>query len=138
MSILGADGNAIDTDMLGEPKVYEAGGIRIETPLTPQTALQRALTGAQQGVAQNVMAQAAAQGATQLQAQAAASKAASSIKTPFQVEPCAEAVFMLMTQELAWRDKLISELASRLKEIDGQDLPTREAEEKVPPGASVN
>jgi hypothetical protein len=132
MSIFGADGKPVDTDMLGEPKVYEIGGIRVETPLTPQTALQRAMVGAQQGIAQNVMMQAAAQGASQAQAQAAASEAAGSIKSPFQVEPCAEAVFMLMTQELAKRDVLISALASRLKELDGKDLPTRAADEASP------
>jgi hypothetical protein len=123
MSLVDSSGKPIDTDMLGPVKVYEISGIRMKSPLSPNQMLERALIGAQQGIAQNVGMSVLAQGGSEAQAQAAASKAASEIRSPFQVEPCAEAIFMIVAQEIARRDKLISALSERLHALDGKDLP---------------
>lgn len=119
--------------MLGPPKAYEISGIRLMNPLTPNQMLERALINARQAIAQNAGMSVLAKGGSQVQAQAAASEAAGSIKSPFQVEPCAEAVFMILAQEIAWRDELISELGQRLHALDGKDLPVRKVEDRPTP-----
>lgn len=108
-----------------EPNAYTVEGICIRSPSTPQEHLRSALHESQKMVAQSVYLQARRGGADEMVAQSDAATAAAGIKSPFQIEPCAEAVFMLLAKEVAWRDKIILNLAGRLEALDGQKAPEK-------------
>jgi hypothetical protein len=119
MPIVGLDGHEISSEK--QNIRYEVGGVRIETPETPEVSLQRALEGAQILVGQQVGQAALNRSGSHVVAQAEAQTAASKVTNPFHLEPGALAVFMLMSREIEHRDRVIEALAKRLDAIDGQD-----------------
>lgn len=99
---------------------YAVGGIEMASPETPETVLQRAVMGAKQIVHQQAGQAAMAQLNDHSIARQAANAAANACNNPFAIEPAALAVFMLMSREIEWRDKVISKFAERLDKLDGE------------------
>lgn len=128
MSLVGPDGKPIDISkakVIGEEEhSWEAGGLRITWGDTPEKALQRSLKGAQQMVGQAAGQAALERTGSHSVAQQDAIQAAGSVQNPFQIEPAAAAVFMLLGREIAYRDSLIEFLCSKM-EIDPDDLPNK-------------
>ncbi len=127
--LIGPDGEPLNLSSIGVDEEnlipYKVGGICIETPATPADQLHVAMEKCQKTVAQHVYEGALQQGAPEMEARAAATNAAAEVPSPFVMEPAAQAVFMLLASEIAWRDKLIDNLAARLETIDGQKTPER-------------
>lgn len=117
MSLVGPDGQEISSKT--NPTTYEVGGIRVDAADTPEMMLQKALAGAQQIVAQQVGQMAMQRSGSQVVAQTEAQAAAGKVVNPFQLEPAALAIFMLMSREIEHRDRVIFELAKRLDALDG-------------------
>lgn len=120
MSLVGLDGQKIaSTDAEAEAVAYEVGGICIDAVDTPETTLQKALEGARQMVGQQVGQMALQRTGSEVVAVTEAQAAASKVTNPFQIEPCALALFMLMAREIEHRDGVMSALAARLDALDG-------------------
>lgn len=117
MSLVGLDGQEISTEI--KTAKYEVGGVQIDAADTPEMMLQKALAGAQQIVGQQVGQMAMQRSGSQVVAQTEAQAAASKVMNPFQLEPAALAIFMLMSREIEHRDRVISALAARLDALDG-------------------
>lgn len=117
--IVGADGQKISSKE--EEINYEVGGVRICVPKTPKDMLEIALNGAQQIVGQQAGQAALERTKSHVAAQAEAQVAASKVGNPFQLEPGALALFMLMSREIEHRDRVIADLARRLDALDGKD-----------------
>lgn len=116
MSIVGSDGKPI---VIGaEKKKYKVGGYSLESDQSPQQKLQQALEGARELVGQQVYAMTMQQTQDMAAAQAAVLRAMGQVSTPFQIEPCAEAVFMFLVLELEKRDKLIADLEARMGTLE--------------------
>lgn len=120
MSIVGPDGQ---TPLSSEAKAqaYKVGGVRIDSADTPESMLSKALIGAQQVIAQQVGTMSLQRSGSQIVAQAEAQQAAAKVTNPFQIEPCALGLFMLMAREIEHRDNVIAALAERLDKVDGQN-----------------
>lgn len=132
MGLIDPSGKPVDVkSMKAKPRTYKVGNVRVETPETPELTLGNALANAQQAIASQAAAAAMHQGAGHAGAQQAALKAMGQVVSPFQVEPCAQAVFMLLAQEIEWRDQLIDNLNERLRIVEATagyevgDLPER-------------
>lgn len=108
---------------------YKVGNVVLDTNATPADKLQQALEGARQ-MAQMQLAAAARQQASasglhlsaegiRIQAIAEASK----IVDPFQMEPCAQAVFMLLATEIAERNAVIEKLKERIDKLECSSKP---------------
>ena len=120
MSIVGPDGQTpISTD--AETIKYSAGGIQLDSTDTPESTFQKALAGAQQVIAQQVGAATLQSTGSHTIAQTQAQQAAARVSNPFQIEPCALGVFMLLSREIEHRDRIISALAKRLDKVDGEN-----------------
>lgn len=128
MSLVGPDGKPIDLSkakIIGEEEhAYEAGGLRITWPDTPEKALQRSLGGAQQMIAQATGQKVLEKTGSHAAAQQEAVTAAANVKNPFQIEPAASAVFMLLSREIEYRDAVIEMLCEKIG-IDPADLPKK-------------
>lgn len=118
MPLVGLDGQEISSEK--EPIKYEVGGVIIEIAETPEMVLQKALLGAQQLVAQQVGQMALQKTGSHMVAQTEAQAAASKVNNPFQIEPGAFAIFMLMSREIEHRDRVIEGLSKRLDALDGK------------------
>jgi len=127
--LIGPGGEPIDLSNIGaddeELYVYKVEGIVIETPATVENQLQEAMEKCQKTVAKHVYEGAKQAGAPEMEARAAATNAAAEVPSPFVMEPAAQAVYMLLANEIAWRDELITNLSTRLEAIDGQKAPER-------------
>lgn len=127
--LIGPGGEPIDLSNIGgddeDLYVYKAEGIVIETTATVENQLQAAMEKCQKTVGRHVYEGALQAGASDMEARAAATTAAAEVPTPFVMEPAAQAVFMLLANEIAWRDELITNLATRLEALDGQKAPER-------------
>jgi hypothetical protein len=119
-NLVGPDGH---TPLVAEKmKIsYKAGGLRIDidASLPPDVILTQALGRAQQAIGQQAAAQEMQKSGSQAAAQLAGQAAASGIRDPFTMEPCALAIFMYMSRELEYRDRVIEDMAKRLDALDG-------------------
>ena len=119
MSIVGPDGQTpVSSD--AEVQTYKVGGVHLASQDTPEAMLHKALLGAREMVAQQAGAMSLQKSGSHVMAQAAAQEAAARLTNPFQIEPCALGLFMLMSREIEHRDKAIAALAERLDKVDGQ------------------
>lgn len=129
MALIGPDGKPIDTSkakVIGqEEHSYEAGGLRITWEDIPEIALQKSLAGAKQMTAQMVGQAALEKTGSHAVAQQEATAAAVSMNNPFQLEPAAAAVFMLLSREVEYRNAVIAFLCEKIG-ADPEDLPKRQ------------
>lgn len=134
MSIIGLDGKPIDLKALtAHPRRYQVEGVDMITQATPETQLGKAMTEAQRAIGGQAMQQMLAQGVSQADAATRAQAAASNVRSPFHMEPCAEAVFMLLAREIRKRDAVIDDLYARLNEA--REMLDLERAERIPPEA---
>jgi hypothetical protein len=125
MSIIDPNGNGINSKEK-ETNQYKIGSINLETTATPNSKLHEALSGARQMATMQLMMRAKQQAAERgiaipeeslkMQAMVEASK----IEDPFQMEPCAQAVFMLLANEIESRDGIIRELCGRVERLENE------------------
>lgn len=137
--IVGPDGKTpVQSDM--PERRYRAGGLEIKTPASPSAMLQRAFEGARQMIGQQVYAVTMQKTGSAIAAQQEAQTAAASVQDPFQMEPCALAVFMYLSAEIEHRDRVLAEVNERLKTLGAEpvDLEAKfEVEEAAAEGASI-
>lgn len=119
--LVGPDGKTpIQSDL--PTHTYRAGGLRFDAKLTPDMLLTKAVQGAQQAVGQQIYAQVLQKTKSAFTAQTEAQTAASNVRDPFTLEPCAMAVFMYLSRELEYRDKIIEQLNDRLTKLGAEPL----------------
>ena len=119
--LVGPDGKTpVQSDM--PERRYRAGGLEIKTPGTTSLLLQRAMEGAQQMIGQQVYAAALQRSGSAAVAQQEAQTAVTSIRDPFQLEPCALAVFMYLAREIEHRDRVLSEMNEKLKALGAEPV----------------
>lgn len=122
MSIVDPNGKAVQSER--ETVTYTIGNVSLTTDAVPGDKLGEGLAGARQMATMQLMAagrQQAKQGgihmpeaSLKVQAMAEASK----IEDPFKMEPCAQAVFMMLANELKTRDNTISALEERIEKLE--------------------
>jgi len=123
MSIVDPNGKSVQSE---KRKVveYKVGDVSLTTDAVPGDKLHEALAGARQMATMQIMASARQQAAQKglvlpeqsIQVQAIAE--ASKIEDPFRMEPCAQAVFMMLATEIADRDKMIQALTERIEKLE--------------------
>ncbi len=96
---------------------YKAGGLAFSTPSTPNSNLTSAFVRAKQSMGQRAFMGAKNLDETDAVAQAKAQDAAEAVVDPFEMEPCAMAVFMFLSREVEYRDLVIEQLNERLVEL---------------------
>jgi len=134
--IIGVDGNPLDMAKLSKkPNRYAVGEVQIISTETPNDRLNTALQGARQMAVAQVAQQLMVKGVSQEDAVVRGNAEASKIASPFQMEPAAEAVFMLLSQEISKRDEQISELHRKLEKI--QSAIGADPEDSSPEAAGV-
>jgi len=101
---------------------YRAGGLRFEIGLVPDQLLNKALAGAQQMIGGQAYAAAMKKSGSAVVAQNEGNTAAAAVQDPFIMEPCAMAVFMYLSRELEYRDRLIEQLNERLVMLGAEPL----------------
>ena len=101
---------------------YMAGGLRFGSGVTPDTMLQSALERSQQMIGQQAYNRALSEGKNAQVAQVMAVTAVSTMTDPFAMEPCAAAVFMYMSRELEYRDRIITQMNERLQALGAKPL----------------
>lgn len=123
MSIVDHNGKSVQS---AQPEViaYQVGDVQLATNATPADKLREGLSGAQQMAAMQLLASAKQHSAQSLvhipeeslriQAMAEASK----IQDPFRMEPCAQAVFMMLAKHIEKMDKIVQGLTSRIEEFE--------------------
>lgn len=125
MSLVGADGKNLKVDATDEKeKIYRVGNIVLTTNATPNNKLNDALAGARQVATMQLIAEAKRRAASaavyvsdeSLKVQAIAE--ASKVEDPFTMEPCAQAVFMMLAIEIESRDATIQKLINRVEELE--------------------
>ena len=121
--LVGPDGK---TPLKAEGKKisYQAGGLQFNSPVEPDAMLVHALNKSKQAVGNNVFTQVLQNNGTELQAQMEATSAVNGLTDPFAMEPCAAAVFMYMSREIEYRDKIISQILERLAELGANPIDT--------------
>ncbi len=122
MSIVDPNGKTVQSER--EAVTYTIGNITLTTDAVPGDKLGEGLAGARQMAMMQLMAagrQQAQQGgihipeeSLKVQAMAEASK----IEDPFKMEPCAQAVFMMLANELKTRDNTIRKLEERIEKLE--------------------
>ncbi len=119
--LVGPDGKTpIQSDA---PKLdYRAGGLMFSTPMLPDHLLQKAVNAAQQAVAGSVYNDVFQKTNSAMAAQAEAQSAAASIGDPFTIEPAAMAVFMYLSREIEYRDRIIRDISERLEALGAEPL----------------
>ena len=122
MSIVDSSGKALQSER--EVVTYKVGNINLTTDAVPGDKLGEGLAGARQMAMMQLMAAAKQQAANSglhipeesLRVQATAE--ASKIEDPFKMEPCAQAVFMMLANELKTRDNTIRALEERIEKLE--------------------
>jgi len=126
MSIVGPDGLPLadkkEETAEEDQVIYEAGGLRMAWPNTPEAALERALKGAKQATFQMAGQVALNRTGNQMVAEVEAKEAAARQNNPFHIEPAASAVFMLLSREIAYRGQIIDFLCEKIG-VDKSELP---------------
>ena len=127
-----------------EVVTYKVGSVSLDTNAVPGDKLGEGLAGARQMATMQLMAaarQSAAQSglhipeaSLQLQATAEASK----IVDPFKMEPCAQAVFMMLAMEIEARNEEIRVLTDRLEKLEETCLSGQKSESSSADGDSAN
>ena len=122
MSIVDPNGKTVQSER--EAVTYTIGNITLTTDAVPGDKLGEGLAGARHMATMQLMAagrQQATQGgihipeeSLKVQAMAEASK----IEDPFKMEPCAQAVFMMLANELKTRDNTIRKLEERIEKLE--------------------
>lgn len=143
MSIVDPNGKDLSATRREESTTYKIDTVSLETSETPNTKLHEALAGARQMATMQLMMQAKQRAAQQgvlipeeslrVQAMAEASK----IVDPFQMEPCAQAVFMMLAKEIEARNEIIEKLTGRIETLEKECLPQKR-ESSSADGAEVN
>lgn len=114
--LVGPDGETLIKG--NQPEIeFRAGGLRFSTPLTPDTLLSRAVQGARRMAADQAYQQSMRLEGSAWAAQQAAQVAAASVSDPFILEPAAMAVFMYLSREIEFRDRVLSEINERLTRL---------------------
>jgi len=120
MSIVDPSGKAIQPDR--EIVTYEVGNVKLATNALPGDKLQEALAGARQMATMQLMAAARqSQGGIHipeesLRVQAVAE--ASKIEDPFKMEPAAQAVFMMLANQIQAQAEVIQDLRGRIETLE--------------------
>lgn len=126
MNLLGPDGKPLDLSkakVIGEKEeTYEAGGLLITWADTPEAAMNRSLEMARNLAFQSTGQKVLEKTGSHATAQEEAMKAMANMSNPFQFEPAASAVFMLLSREISYRDSLIAFLCEKMG-IDKDELP---------------
>jgi len=123
MSIVDPSGKNVQSDQR-EPVDYKVGEVSLTTNGLPIEKLNEALAGARQVAAMQLMGAAKQQAAQsgihipdeslKIQAIAEASK----ILDPFKMEPCAQAVFMMLAEEIVSKNETIEALIDRVEKLE--------------------
>jgi len=122
---------------------YKAGGLAFNAPSTPNSNLTNAFVRAKQSMGQRAFMGAKNLDETDAVAQAKAQDAAEKVVDPFEMEPCAMAVFMFLSREVEYRDLVIEQLNERLVELGVKPIdvehpypasPAEEPPETLPEG----
>lgn len=122
MSIVDPKGNAVVSKK--NLHDYRVGDINLQTNATPEIKLTEALEGAKKIAAMQLQASAehqAAQGGIALPKETIRVQIMSEVSKivdPFKMEPAAQAVFMLLAEEIARRDTVIDGLTKRLDKLE--------------------
>jgi hypothetical protein len=90
--------------------------------MIPDALLTKALAGAQQMIGGQVYAAAMKKTGSPTIAQNEGNTAAAGVQDPFMLEPCAMAVFMYMSREIEYRDKIIEQVNERLVALGAEPL----------------
>lgn len=135
MSIFDPKGNQVTSQ---KGKEYKVGPHSIECTSTTTDVLRGALQNSQQAMAQQIYMAAKSQGMDEMNAQARATEAISQISSPFQIEPCAQAVFMLLSQYIEYQQKINDNLANRLAKLDNEKCDIKPDFEGTSPNAASN
>jgi len=123
MDIIGPDGKKLSAqDFVKEYKVYKVGNVEFKTEDNPTDILKKATVMSQQTIQQQIYFAEMQNGATQEDAKVKAMTAATYHQNPWQMEPCAWAVFMMLAEQVHEKNQVIDQLAARLKKLDGQEL----------------
>ena len=133
MSLLvGPDGKTpVKSDM---PKLeYRAGGLRFLTELIPDALLTKALLGAKEMIGQQIYALTLRKTKSATIAQSEAQTAAAATQDPFTMEPAAMAVFMYLSREIEYRDKVIEQISERLVAIGADPINVEHPYPEPPP-----
>jgi len=122
MSIVDSSGKAVQSER--EVVTYQVGNVSLSTDALPGDKLQEALAGARQMMAMQLMQSArqqAAQGGIHIPEESLkvqVTAQASKIEDPFKMEPAAQAVFMMLANELKTRDNAIRALEERIEKLE--------------------
>lgn len=111
--------------VIPEPLVlfkYKAGGLAFEAPGTPNGMLTNAFVRAKQSMGQRAFMAAQNEEKGDLISQAAAQTAAEAVVDPFEMEPCAMAVFMFLSREVEYRDLVIEQMNERLVALGAKPI----------------
>lgn len=141
MTIVDPNGKSMKTEQ--EVVTYEVGNIKLDSNQTPNNKLEEGLIGARQMAAAQLsqmarqrMAEtgvAMPEESLRLQVMAEASK----ITDPFKMEPCAQAIFMLLAIEISQRDDTIKSLNDRIEKLE-ECLPKQKTESSLEDGSQTN
>jgi hypothetical protein len=122
MSIVDPNGKTLQADR--EIVTYEVGAVKLTTNALPGDKLQEALAGARQMAGMQLMAaakQQAAQGGIHIPEESLrvqVTAEASKIEDPFKMEPAAQAVFMMLANEIRIRTEIIQDLTKRIEQLE--------------------
>jgi hypothetical protein len=103
---------------------YKAGGLKMESTLTPDVVLQDALSRIQKMVGEQTYMATLKKYKDAIMANAHAQAAVSRENDPFGMEPCAMAVFMYLCREIDHRDRIIEQIQDRLTSLGAEPLNT--------------
>ncbi len=133
MSIIDPNGKDLSSTRQEETISYKVESVTLESNATPNDKLHEALAGARQMATMQLMMQAKQQAAQKglmipeeslrVQAMAEASK----ITDPFKMEPCAQAIFMMLAKEIESRDATIKSLTERIEKLENEWRPKTES-----------
>jgi len=123
MEIVGVDGKKLSAkDFIKKFTTYKVGDLEFKSEDKPEDILMQALQMAQQSIQMQVFHAHKHNNASDEDAKIKAMTAASSCQNPWQLEPCAWALFMMLAQQINEKDQLIEQLATRLEKLDGQKM----------------
>ena len=134
MTILGPDGK---TPIKSEVPVkrFSAGGFAFDAPMEPDQLLGKALNMSRQAIAAQAYQAAMQRTQSAVAAQTDANTAAMNVGDPFMIEPAAMAVFMYLSREIEYRDRVIAEINKRLEALGAAPV---EVEHPYPPPPMPN
>lgn len=134
MTILGPDGK---TPIKSEVPVkrFSAGGFAFDAPMEPDQLLGKALNMSRQAIGAQAYQAAMQRTQSAVAAQTEANTAAMNVGDPFMIEPAAMAVFMYLSREVEYRDRVIAEINKRLEALGAAPV---EVEHPYPPPPMPN